>query len=57
MARESVRMILKLYDSYLDNSGIEVKYLNLISSHFKDKEYSKTINIIRIVPIITQEIK
>ena len=50
-------MILKLYDSYLDNSGIEVKYLNLISSHFKDKEYSKTINIIRIVPIITQEIK
>lgn len=46
-------MILKLYDSYLDHGDIVVKYHNLISLHFKDKEYDKTINIIRIVSIIS----
>ena len=48
-------MILKLYDSHLDKNGDEKKYLEEISLYFNDKEYSKIINKIRIVPIVMPE--
>lgn len=48
-------MILKLYCSHFDKNNIENDHLEKISLNFNDKEYSKTINKIRIVPIIMLE--